>query len=58
MADSQPAVFPPTLRETGFFAQLFRVAEENLAGYGEDLFIGESGEKWVQGNPAARAYRC
>ncbi len=58
MADAQSAVFPPALREPGFFAQLVRIAEENLARDGEDFFVGESRRAAARGNPAARACRC
>src|SRR5271166_560660 len=46
VADAQAAVFPPALRESGFFALLVGIAEKNLAGNGEDFFVGEAGEQW------------
>src|SRR5271168_4558437 len=39
MTHAQTSVFPPALRETGFFAALFGIAEINLAGDAEDFFI-------------------
>ena len=42
VADAQAAVLPPALREAGLLAELGRVAEEDLAGDGEDLGIAEA----------------
>ena len=42
MAHAQAAVLPPALRQAGLLADLGRVAEEDLAGDGEDLGIGEA----------------
>ena len=43
VADAQAAVLPPSLGETGFFAQFGGIAEEDLAGYGEHFRVGERG---------------
>ena len=45
VADAEAAVFPPRLGEACLFAHLLGIAEENLAGDGEDLFVGEAGEE-------------
>ena len=39
MPHAQAAILPPALRQAGFFAQLGRVAKEDLAGDGEDAFV-------------------
>src|ERR1700693_4840144 len=45
MTHPQAAVLPPALRQSGFFAQLGRIAEENLARDREDSLVGESFEQ-------------
>lgn len=45
VADAEAAVFPPGLGEAGLFADLLGIAEEDLAGDGEDFFVGEAGEE-------------
>ncbi len=42
MAHAQAAILPPALRQAGFFAQLGRVAEEDLAGDGEHIGVVEA----------------
>ena len=42
VADAQAAVLPPALGEAGLFAELGRVAEEDLAGDGEDFGVVEA----------------
>ena len=39
MADAQHAILPPAFGEAGFFAAFGWIAEENLAGDGEDCFV-------------------
>src|SRR5262249_50875949 len=39
VAHAQTAILPPALGEAGFFTELVRVAEKNLAGYGEDVGV-------------------
>ncbi len=41
----QTAILPPSLRETGLFAQLGRVAKEDLARDGEDALVAEAFEE-------------
>ena len=45
MTHAQAAVFPPALREPTLFAQLRRIAEEDLAGDGEDIGIAKPFEQ-------------
>ena len=42
MAHAQAAILPPALRQAGFFAQLGRVGEEDLAGDGEHIGVVEA----------------
>ena len=48
MRDPQPAILPPCLRQPGLFAALGFVAQEDLAGDGEDAVIGEAVEQRLQ----------
>ena len=48
MAHAQTAILPPSLGQTGFFAALSRVAEEDLAGNRKDPFIGEAIEQRLE----------
>ena len=45
VAHAQAAILPPALGEPGLFAKLVRVSKENLAGYGENLWVGESSQQ-------------
>ncbi len=45
MAHAQPAILPPAFGQARFFAALRFVAEENLAGDGEDRVIREAREQ-------------
>ena len=45
---AQPAVFPPTLGKPRFFADFGGIAEEDLAGHGEDVRIGKAIEQWLE----------
>ena len=45
MAHAQAAILPPALREAGLLAELVGVAEEDLAGDGEDAGIAEAFEQ-------------
>ena len=48
MADAECAIFPPALRQASFFAEPSGVAEEDLAGDGEDFVVCEACEEWGQ----------
>ena len=48
MAHAQASMLPPSLGETGFFAEFGGVRKKNLAGDGEDFFVGETIEKGAE----------
>jgi hypothetical protein len=45
MPHFQAAILPPALRQAGLFAQLGRVAKEDLARDGEDTLVAEAFEE-------------
>ena len=48
MPCAKPAALPPHLRQPGFFADFVRVAEEDLAGDSEDLWVREAVEQGLE----------
>src|SRR5579862_6018078 len=48
VSDAQRAILPPALREAGLLTLSGGIAEENLAGDGEDGGVGEAIEERLQ----------
>ncbi len=51
MADSKTALLPPHFGEACLFPQFGGIGEKDLAGDGENFFIGESVQKWLKEIP-------